>query len=165
MRTEHPNPFKPPSAELLPAATGLSASTAISIAFLFGLGLFYLLSVVTGLLTSWLLIAGGTPVQDLYTVMYESPWINLLGLVVSFVSLMVSGAIVACLRQESPYQGAIALGAISMVFVIAQYLVPFDYPTPAWSKLASILSPIPGCPLGAWLWKRRPPARSSPQSP
>jgi len=127
----------------------------VTASFLLGTGLAFTLQMLSGVVISWLLVGGGVRTDDLYYAMADSALINLWAHLLNVVAVLCAGATIAWLRPEAPAPCALWVGGAMVVFVAAQFAVPYENPAPLWSKALALLTPVPSALAGVWFWNRR----------
>lgn len=127
---------------------------AIVIGAAIGIGLNYVVLFVFGLIFLWLLVAGGISGTEAYVKAYESIAYLLFAHTVGFLSLLPGGAWTAKLSGRSRILNAAIAGSLVAVVALLGNFVPYDVPIPFWSRLASVLLPIPAFVMGA-MWQIR----------
>jgi hypothetical protein len=131
---------RPAAAVLIGAAIGNSLSYAV----LFVLGLFFL----------WVLVAQGIPGNDAFARAYESTRYLVFAHLVGFLCLVPGGLWAARLSETSHIRNATLAGLLVAGFALLGNLVPYYLPIPLWSRVASVLLPVPAFVVGAVLQRR-----------
>jgi hypothetical protein len=49
---------------------------------------------------------------------------------------------------------ALLAGLLLSLFAFAQLLIPYEVPNPTWSRIASVVIPVPAFLLGALWWRK-----------
>jgi hypothetical protein len=148
------NPYAPPSAAAENTRPGSGRSVAVLVGAAIGNGIAYAVLSISGLVLLWVLTAQGVPAQELYSRAYQSNAYLLFAHFVGLVCLLPGGYWAARLSREGPVLSALLAGSLVSVFTLAQNFVPYNFPIPLWSRVASIAIPIPAFALGA-LWRHR----------
>jgi hypothetical protein len=102
----------------------------------------------------WILTAQGVPVEQLYVRAYASNGFLLLAHGVGFAATTVGGFWATRIGKDGALTAAVLAGLAFSAFVFTQYMTPYPIPQPGWSRIISVLAPLPAFILGA-LWARR----------
>lgn len=129
-------------------------NVAIVIGAAIGNGLSYAVLFVSGLFFLWALVAGGIPGNEAYARAYDSMAYLLFAHTVGFLCLLPGGAWTAKLSKRSCIRNAAIAGGMVAVVALLSNLVPYYVPIPFWSRVASVLLPIPAYVMGA-IWQTR----------
>ncbi len=132
----------------------VGTKVAIVIGAAIGNGLSYAVLFVFGLIFLWTLVAGGIPGNEAYVQAYESTAYLLFAHAVGFLCLLPGGAWTAKLSGRSCIRNAAIAGCLVAVVALLSNLVPYYVPIPFWSRLASVLLPVPAFVMGA-MWQIR----------
>lgn len=127
---------------------------AIVIGAAVGNGLSYAALLVSGQIFLWALVAGGIPGNEAYVRACESMAYLLFAHAVGFLSLLPGGAWTAKLSRRSHIRNAAIAGGLVAVVALLGCLVPYYFPIPFWSRVASVLLPVPAFVMGA-IWQTR----------
>jgi hypothetical protein len=130
------------------------ASAAVLIGAAVGSALSYVVLFIFGLVFLWVLVAQGVPGNESYARAYESTTYLAFAHAVGFICLLPGGYWASRLSQRRHSRNAALAGAMVAVFAVIGNLVPYYLPVPLWSRIASIILPIPAFLLGAWLQRR-----------
>jgi hypothetical protein len=155
------NPYEAPRATVDQPDRGRSLLAVVTAGFLLGTGLAFTVQTLSGVVLTWLLVSSGVRTEDLYSAMAESPGINLWAHLLNVAAVMCAGAATAWLKPEAPIATASWLGGVMVAFVVLQFAVPYDYPAPLWSKVLTLITPIPSAIGGALLLKQHAGRRGS----
>ncbi|MCR6480699.1 hypothetical protein NU688_31410 [Variovorax sp. ZS18.2.2] len=128
--------------------------TAVLIGAAVGNALSYVVLFIFGLVFLWVLVAHGVPGNESYARAYESTSYLLFAHVVGFLCLLPGGLWAAKLSESSHIRNAVVAGALVAAFVLLGNLVPYSLPIPLWSRVASVVLPVPAFILGAMLQRR-----------
>lgn len=137
-----------------PQVQSVSSATAVLVGAAIGNGLSYAVLFVFGLLYLWVLVAQGVPGNDAYARAYESMPYLVFAHLVGFLCLVPGGVWAAKLSSNSHIRNAALAGLLVAVFALLGNLVPYYLPVPVWSRVASVLLPLPAFLLGAVLQRR-----------
>ena len=154
MTTEPPrNPYAPSTGgDLEVRAPG--ALQAILVSAVIGNGTAYTILLLLGLAYAWVLLLTGVPIQELYAREAQSVGFLAFAHVVGFACLVPGGVWSARISPATPSFTAVMAGLLVSIFAISQFLVPYETPVPMWSRVASVVLPIPAFLLGS-LWQQR----------
>jgi hypothetical protein len=149
------NPYAAPRTEVGRGSPAGDA-TAVAVGSALGVGVAYAAQFFFLLVFLWVLVAQGVPRTDTYARAYESNEIFVLLLVANFLGGLVGGYWSARLSTGRRRRSAVLAGVTVALFTALQYyLLPYYLPGPAWSRIASILLPVPTFSVGGWLLLRR----------
>lgn len=151
---EHINPYAAPTSEMKEIEPVDSAATAILIGVAIGTGTAYAILSLSGLVFLWILTTQGVPAQQLYVRAYQSTGYLLLAHALGFLCELPGGYWSARLSNIRPANNALLAGLLGSALAFAQNLTPYELPVPVWSRIVSIVVPVPAFLLGA-LWQRR----------
>jgi hypothetical protein len=126
-------------------------STAVFIGAAIGMGLSYVVLFVFGLIFLWTLVAQGVPGNESYARAYESTPYLVFAHLVGFLCLLPGGMWTARLSANKSLRLAFYAGLLVALFALIGNLVPYYLPIPFWSKVASVLLPVPAFLFGARL--------------
>ena len=126
-------------------------STAVFIGAAVGMALSYVVLFVFGLIFLWALVAQGVPGNESYARAYESTPYLVFAHLVGFLCLLPGGLWTARLSANTSVRHALYAGLLVTLFALIGNLVPYYLPIPFWSKIASVLLPIPAFLIGARL--------------
>jgi hypothetical protein len=126
-------------------------STAVFIGAAIGVALSYVVLFIFGLIFLWTLVAQGVSGNDAYARAYESTSYLLFAHLVGFLCLLPGGLWSVRLSANSGFRHALYAGLLVTLFALIGNLVPYYLPIPFWSKVASVLLPVPAFLLGARL--------------
>jgi hypothetical protein len=131
----------------------IKPSTAVFIGAAIGIALSYVVLFVFGLIFLWTLVAQGVPGNESYARAYESTPYILFAHLVGFLCLLPGGLWTARLSANTSVRHALYAGLLVTLFALISNLVPYYLPIPFWSRVASVLLPVPAFLLGARLHK------------
>lgn len=126
-------------------------STAVFIGAAIGMALSYVVLFIFGLIFLWTLVAQGVPVNESYARAHESTPYLVFAHVVGAMCLLPGGLWTARLSANTSVRHPLYAGLLVALFALIGNLVPYYLPIPFWSKVASVLLPIPAFLIGAWL--------------
>jgi ABC-type methionine transport system permease subunit len=129
-------------------------STAVFIGAAIGMALSYVVLFIFGLIFLWTLVAQGVPGNESYARAYESTPYLVFAHLVGFLCLLPGGLWIARLSAHTSIRHALYAGLLVALFSLIGNLVPYYLPIPFWSKVASVLLPVPAFILGARLHTR-----------
>jgi len=148
------NPFAPPHARVGDTRLSSSRWKAVAVGAAIALGVAHAVLSLFGLGIYWILTLQGVPPQQLYARANQWTEYVVFAHFVSFVCVMVGGYWSARLSPEEPILTALLAGCLLMAFLASGHLAPYDPPIPVWSRVATLLVPVPACVLGALCWQR-----------
>jgi hypothetical protein len=146
-------PYSAPSSEVKDPKAN-SSSTAILVGAAVGNGVSYAVLFLMGLVFLWVLAAQGVSQQELYARAYQSTGYLVFAHVVALVCCAPGGLWSARLGPDKPYRNALLAGSIVSALALSANLMPYELPIPLWSRVASVIIPLPAFLLGAY-WQQR----------
>jgi hypothetical protein len=147
------NPYAAPDANAdLQMPTGRLQAILVGAAV--GNGIAYAVFGISGLAFMWVLVAQGVPTQELYVRAYAATGYLAFAHLLGFLSLVPGGYWSVKLSPDDSSSAALVAGALVAVLSLLGNLIPYDTPVPYWSRIASVVLPIPAFMLGAW-WRNR----------
>jgi len=146
-------PYAAPSAEVRDPEPD-SSQTAVLVGAAVGNGVSYAALFLMSLVFLWVLRAQGVAPQELYVRAYQSTGYLLFAHAVAFLCCAPGGYWSARLGPARPYLNAALAGSIVSALALSANLMPYDLPIPLWSRIASVVIPLPAFLLGA-RWQRR----------
>lgn len=152
------NPYAAPLAPLPEQATRVRI-TAVLIGAAIGNGIFYAVISVLGMGYFWLLVLQGVPTEQLYVHAYASTPYLVVAHAVGFVCMVPGGYWSARLSPNAGTATALWAAAAMAALATLDYVAPYEFPIPGWSRVVSLLGPFPAFWLGAVLWTREVEAR------
>ncbi|MET1023073.1 MAG: hypothetical protein ABWX87_02065 [Pseudoxanthomonas sp.] len=163
-----PNPYAPPRTPGPRPHTPIDQHhlNAIFVGASVANGLAYVVMQVPPYIYFWLLRWQGVPLEALFMRAAQSVPLLLLVHALGILSCMPGGYWAARLGAGSPLKCAgFSACAVSSVAVLLMTCLPYPNPVPVWSQIASVLTPFPGCWLGAlwWCGKQAAQERRNPQ--
>jgi len=144
METLSPGPQLRSERPAIAVLIGAAIGNGLSYAVLFILGLFFL----------WALVAQGVPGKDAYARAYESTSYLVFAHFVGFLCLIPGGLWAAKLSASSHVRNAVSGGVLVAAFALLTNFLPYYLPIPLWSRIASVLLPVPAFVVGALLQRR-----------
>jgi hypothetical protein len=129
-------------------------TSAVLISAAIGIALSYVILFIFGLIFLWVLVVQGVPANQSYARAYESTSYIVFAHGVGFLCLLPGGLWTAKLSSSLPIRNAAVAGVLVAVFAAIGNLIPYDLPIPFWSRIASILLPVPAFICGALLQHR-----------
>lgn len=148
------NPYAASLAQYLDDEAGSTRTTQAFVGFSVGVGLTYAVLMPLGCTYLWLLVAQGVPTAQLYLKAYNSVGFLLFSHVVGFATTIVGGYWSARIGRDHTLIPATLAGLANVLFVGVQYLMPYDFPQPGWSRIVSLAAPLPAFLFGAMLARR-----------
>jgi hypothetical protein len=149
------NPYTPPLAPVdIPEAAG-NSTTAILIGVVIGTGTAYIVLTLVGLAFFWILVAQGVPAHELYVRAYQSTTYLVFAHFLGFLCSLPGGYWSARLDRTRNYGNALFAGSLVSGLALLQFCIPYELPIPYWSRVASIVLPLPAFFLGAVWWQRK----------
>jgi hypothetical protein len=139
-----PEPLLRPVGSVSAVVIGAAIGNGLSYAVLFTMGLVFL----------WALVARGVPGHEAYGRAYESTWYLVFAHSGGFLCLVPGGLWAARLSARSHVRNAALAGVLVTLFALLGNVVPYYLPVPLWSRIASVLLPVPAFVLGAYLQRR-----------
>lgn len=146
------NPYAVPRAVLEDPLPG-GRMTAVLVGAAVGHGVSYAVLFVSRLVFLWILVAQGVPTQGLYARVYESMPYLVYAHALGFLCLVPGGYWSARFSSTSPVRSALLSGGLVAAFALLSNLMPYELPTPLWSRIVSAASPVPAFWLGALWWQ------------
>lgn len=150
-----PNPYAPPKTPGPPSPAPIEKHhlNAIFVGASVANGLAYVVMQVPSYVYFWLLRWQGIPLEALFMRAAQSVPLLLLDHALGILCCMPGGYWAARLGVDRPLKCAgLAACAVSSVAVLLITCIPYPNPVPFWSQIASVLTPFPGCWLGAFWW-------------
>lgn len=146
------DPYAAPSAVLEdPLPRG--RVTAVVVGAAVGSGVSYAVLFVSCQVFLWILAAQGVPTQALYAQVCESTPYLVFAQSLGFLCLVPGGYWSARFCSTSPVRTALLSGCLVAAFALLSNLMPYELPTPLWSRIASAVLPVPAFCLGALWWQ------------
>src|SRR5262249_36777958 len=96
----------------------------------------------------------GVSGNNAYARAHESTLYLVFAHLVGFLCLLPGGLWAAKLSTSSQIRNAVLAGVLVAAFAFLGNLVPYSLPIPFWSRVASVLLPVPAFILGAMLQRR-----------
>jgi hypothetical protein len=131
-----------------------SPVTAILLGFSIGNGVSYAFLYIFGTVFLWILSAQGVPSQELYSRAYQSTEYLILAQSVALLTIIPGGYWCARLSPKNHIANALIAGLLLSLFSFVQLLIPYDVPNPTWSRIASVVIPVPAFLFGALWWRK-----------
>jgi hypothetical protein len=131
-----------------------SSLTAILVGFSVGNGVSYFFLYVFATAFLWVLAAQGVPSQELYSRAYQSTAYLIFAQSVALLTIIPGGYWCARLSPRNAMVNALLAGLLLSLFAFAQLLIPYEVPNPTWSRIASVVIPVPAFLLGALWWRK-----------
>ncbi|ODU46710.1 hypothetical protein [uncultured Aquimonas sp.] len=147
------NPYAAPRTPLAEQATRLRI-TAVLVGAAIANGIYFGVMSVLGLGYFWLLVLQGVPTDQLYAHAYASTPYIAFAHVVGFACMVPGGYWSARLSPNAGKAAAQWAAVVLSALAALDYLSPYEFPVPLWSRLASLLGPFPAFWFGAVLWSR-----------
>lgn len=148
------NPFSPPVSQPSPEP-GERLWMPLFLGVCIGSGAGYIAMGLSGVGFLWWLALSGAPMADLYREAYTNVPYLLFAHAVGFACMAAGGYWTARMAPLRAYSTAAIAGVLSALFVVLEYSIPIAWPNPFWSRALSVLLPVPGYVLGAYLCRRR----------
>ncbi len=149
------NPFRPPDSAPAPAQAPAPLLVPVFVGTSVGTGSYYLTANVVGFAFMWWLTATGTPLARLYREVYANVPFVLASHVLASACMALGGYWAARIDATGRRRPALLCAVATIVLVLLQDALPYDLPIPGWSRIASLVLPIPLYLAGAALWRRR----------
>ena len=129
------------------------------VGMLIGTGAAYTLGLIYAGFAQLAFLWTGVELNDLYNAVATSPLHNAVSHVINVSAEALGGYWAAKLAPHRPIPHAVVAGFLMLIPAAAAFLVPYDFPHPAWSLALMFVTPVPAAVLGAMWWRRRnPPA-------
>jgi hypothetical protein len=128
-----------------------TAAIAVVVGAAVGYGLSYAVLFTSGLVFLWGLVFSGIHPNEAYAKAYESTAYLVFAHMIGFACLVPGGLWAAKLSQSSATRNAFAAGVVVIFFAALANLVPYYLPIPYWSRVVSLLAPVPAFLLGAYM--------------
>ena len=148
------NPYSAPTAIVEDAQVPPGRRTAVLIGAAIGCGISYAVLLIFGLVFLWILVAQGVPSQELYARAYQSTGYLVFAHLTSVFCLAPGGYWSTRLDPTNSLVSAVIAGALVSVFSMTSNLLPYELPIPMWSRILSVVIPIPAFSIGALWWRR-----------
>jgi hypothetical protein len=96
----------------------------------------------------------GVPTQELYSRAYQSTPYLVFGHALGFLCLLQGGYWSARLSKDKPLLTAALAGGLLAAFSLLTNFLPYEFPIPLWSRIASVVESVPAFWFGALWWQR-----------
>ena len=148
------NPYRPPETAPQPEPAGTPTAMPIFVGVTVGMGLWYVVGSLSSLVFGWWLTLAGVPTAQLFQRFYtDAPFLACCH-ILTFLC-MATGGFWATGASGGRRSAALISGLALTMFVVLQFATPYTVPYPGWSRLLSLLLPLPAYLVGARLHRRR----------
>ena len=128
---------------------------AVLIGAAIGAGVAYVVLSLCSLVFVWVLFGQGVPSANIPATVYQSTGYLGFAHAIAFLCGLPGGYWSARLSTSRALRNVILGGILVSLFTLLLNLVPYYVPIPLWSRVMSLLTPVPAFIVGAWLWRSR----------